>query len=134
MYNEDQKIAFHFSPNLNIAFLQELYGDDWQQAEMVFESTVQQLRQELQLSENRFHEGDMPGLKKVIHKMKPLFGYIGLNQHMEAFATFEGVCLESETPSAAEKEFRHIQAITSEAIKTAENEFLRLKQYNTQYL
>ncbi len=134
MYNEDQKIVFLFSPKLNIDFLKELYGDDLQQAETVFESVIQQLGHEQQLAENRFHEGDMPGLKKVIHKMKPLFGYIGLNEFMEEFAQFERVCMESETASAAENQFRHIQVITTEAIKTAENEFLRLKQYNIQYL
>ena len=80
MYNEDQKIAFYFSPELDTAFLQELYGDDLQQAEFVFESTVQQLRNELPLVESRFHDGDIAGLKKVVHKMKPLFGYTGLNE------------------------------------------------------
>ncbi|HRN57748.1 MAG TPA: hypothetical protein PLL71_14920 [Agriterribacter sp.] len=131
MYNEDQKIVFHFSSELDIAFLQELYSDDLQQAEMVFESSVQQLRNEQQLAESRFHDGDMPGLKKVIHKMKPLLGYLGMNKYMEEFAAFEQSCTR---PAAAEDGFHHIKAITLEAIKTAEAEIKRLKQHNTQYL
>lgn len=134
MYNEDQKIVFLFSPELNFEFLKELYGDDLQQAEMVFESTVQQLRSEQQLAESRFHDGDIPGLKKVIHKMKPLLGYIGLNGYMEEFAAFEKICLESGTATYAEKGFHHIRDLTDHAIKTAEKEFLRLKEHNTQYL
>ncbi len=134
MYNEDQKIAFHFSPQLDAVFLQELYGDDLQQAEAVFESTVQQLRIELPLVESRFHDGDTAGLKKVIHKMKPLFGYTGLNETMQEFASFEQVCAQAETMAEAESGFHHIIATTLEAIRIAENEIRRLKQYNTQYL
>lgn len=134
MYNEDQKIAFLFSPELNNAFLQELYGDDLQQAEIVFESSLQQLRSEQQLAESRFHNGDMQGLKKVIHKMKPLLGYLGLDRMMDEFAAFEQVCLLAETAEAAENGFQHIKAITAEAIKAAEKEVQRLKQHNTQYL
>ena len=134
MYNEDQKIAFYFSPELDTAFLQELYGDDLQQAEFVFESTVQQLRNELPLVESRFHDGDIAGLKKVVHKMKPLFGYTGLNETMQEFASFEQVCAQAETMAEAESGFHHIIAIRLEAIKIAVNEIKRLKQYNTQYL
>ncbi len=50
MHNEEHKILFAFSPDLDVDFLQELYGDDLQQAEMVFESSVQQLRNELVLN------------------------------------------------------------------------------------
>src|SRR5690606_20123397 len=105
-----------------------------QQAELVFESTVQQLRSELLLVESRFHDGDTAGLKKVVHKMKPLFGYIGLNETMQEFASFEMVCAQSETMAEAESGFHHIIAISLEAIKITENEIKRLKQYNTQYL
>ncbi|HRP57509.1 hypothetical protein [Agriterribacter sp.] len=134
MYNEDHKIAFNFSPELDVAFLLELYGEDLQQAELVFESTVQQLRAELQLAENRFHDGDTAGLKKVIHKMKPLFGYIGLNETMQEFASFEAVCAQAATMAEAEGGFHHIRSISLEAIKITENEIKRLKQYNSQYL
>lgn len=134
MYNEDQKIAFHFSPELDTAFLQELYGEDLQQAEFIFESTVQQLRNELPLVESRFHDGDTAGLKKVIHKMKPLFGYIGLTETAREFASFEAVCAQAETMAEAESGFHHIITISLEAIKITENEIKRLKQYNTQYL
>ena len=134
MYNEDQKIAFHFSPELDTAFLQELYGEDLQQAEFVFESTAKQLRNELPLVESRFHDGDIAGLKKAVHKMKPLFGYTGLNETMLQFASFEQVCAQAGTMAEAESGFHHLVTIGLESIKIIENEIKRLKQYNTQYL
>ena len=134
MHNEEHKILFAFSPELDVDFLQELYGEDLQQAEMVFESSVQQLRNELVLAEARFHAGDTPGLKKVIHKMKPLFGYIGLNEIMQEFAAFEEVCLKAGSIIEAEKGFNDITSVTQQAIQKIEKEIKRLKQFNTQYL
>lgn len=134
MYNEDHKTGYHFSPGLDNEFLQELYGDDIQQAELVFETSVQQLRTEQQLAEARFHDGDLPGLRKVIHKMKPLLGYIGLNKYLEEFSLFENTCMQSASVTDAETGFYHIKVLTSDAIRVAEQEMTRLKQHNTQYL
>jgi len=134
MHNEEHKILFAFSAELDVEFLQELYGEDLQQAEMVFESSVQQLRNELVLAEARFHAGDTPGLKKVVHKMKPLFGYIGLNEIMQEFAAFEDVCVKAESIAETEKGFNDIATVTEQAIQKIEKEIRRLKQFNTQYL
>lgn len=134
MYNQEQKILFLFSSELDTTFLQELYGDDTQQAEIVFESSVQQLKSEIILAESKFHDGDIPGLKKVIHKMKPLFGYLGMNDTMQEFAAFEDVCILAKTPAGVESGFDNITAITQQSIQKAETEIKRLKQYNTQYL
>ena len=134
MYNEEQKISFRFSPELDIDFLQELYGEDLQQAEMVFESSAQQLRIELSLAEARFHDGDIPGLKKSVHKIKPLFGYMGLNKIMSEFAAFEQECAQANEPALVEPGFQHIRMIAAEALQKVDNEINRLKQYNTQYL
>lgn len=134
MYNQEQKILFAFSPELDTAFLVELYGDDLQQAELIFESSAQQLRSEIMLAETKFHDGDVPGLKKVIHKMKPLFGYIGMNEVSEEFAAFEQACLAANSPAEIENQFQNIIIITQQSLQKADKEIKRLKQHNTQYL
>ncbi|MBS1749321.1 MAG: hypothetical protein JST63_05415 [Bacteroidetes bacterium] len=134
MYNEEQKILFRYSQELDVSYLQELYGEDLQQAEMVFESSAQQLKSELSLAEARFHDGDIPGLKKIVHKMKPLFGYIGLNKIMSEFAAFEQECAQVIEPASVESGFQRIRMITEEALQKVDTETKRLKQYNTQYL
>lgn len=134
MNNEDNKILYAFSSDLDVDFLQELYGEDLQQAEMVFESSLEQLRKELNLAETRFHAGDAPGLKKVVHKMKPLFGYIGLNEIMAKFAAFEDVCVKATHISETENGFNDIKMLTEHSMQKIEKEIKRLKQFNTQYL
>ncbi|MFT3948585.1 MAG: hypothetical protein QM763_16600 [Agriterribacter sp.] len=134
MHNTENKIMFAFSEELDTAFLQDLYGDDLQQAEMVFESSAQQLKTEIILAQAKFHDGDLQGLKKVIHKMKPLFGYIGMNEVMEEFAAFEKVCLEEQAATNLEQQFQYILITTQQSLLKAEKEVKRLKQFNTQYL
>ena len=134
MNSTDNKIIFTFSEGLDVSFLQDLYGDDLQQAEMVFETSVQQLKTEISLAQARFHDGDMQGLKKVIHKMKPLFGYIGLNDVMEAFAVFEKECAEEGSAANLEQKFQDILIATQQSVIKTEKEVNRLKQFNTQYL
>ncbi|MBW7890655.1 MAG: hypothetical protein H3C48_06470 [Chitinophagaceae bacterium] len=134
MYNEDQKTAFLFSPELDNDFLQELYGEDLPQAEMVFESSVQQLHNGQQVMDTRFHDGDLEGLRKIVHKVKPLLGYMGMNSFMEEFASFEQKCTQFQTAAEAENGYEQIKAIAGEAIKMGEKEVSRLKQHNTQHL
>lgn len=125
---------FEISSDLNKGFLQELYGDDYQQMEMVFEATVDQLVAEIKLAKSRFHEGDVLGLKKVTHKMKPLFGYVGLDEIMAVFAAFEEKCLSGATITEVEQDFLNIVSLTEDALQKIDKELKRLKQFNTQYL
>lgn len=134
MHNEVDKWQFSFSPNLDITFLKELYDNDFGQAEMVFNTSAEQIRIELGHARERFSAGDTAGLKKVIHKMKPLFGYVGLNKIISDFAAFEEVCAGAESISQTENGLKHIVAITEEALQTIDSEAGRLKQFNTQCL
>lgn len=125
---------FTFSEGLDAGFLQDLYGNDLQQAEIVFETSAQQMKAEIALAQVKFHDGDLQGLKKVIHKMKPLFGYIGMNDVMETFAVFEKECMEEGTAADLEQKFQHILIATQQSLIKTEKEVNRLKQFNTQYL
>lgn len=125
---------YTFSESLDTGFLLDLYGDDFQQAELVFETSAQQMKTEIVLAQAKFHDGDLQGLKRVIHKMKPLFGYIGMNDVMEDFATFEKECAEETAVANLEQRFQHILITTQQSLLKTEEELKRLKQFNTQYL
>ncbi len=134
MHKEAGKIQFNFSPQLDVVFLAGLYDTDYEQAELVFETSSEQIRIELQHAREKFSAGDAAALKKVVHKMKPLFGYVGLNKIISDFAAFEEVCAGAEYISQTENGFNHIVAITEEALQTIDSEATRLKQFNTQCL
>ncbi len=133
MYNQEQKILFRFSPDLDTGFLDDLYGGDFQQAQIIFESTVLQLRNDITLAESIFLSKDVTGLKKIIHKMKPLFGYTGMNETMHLFAGLENDCAAAQTTTELEEKFYHIMAIANRAADKIETEINRLKEHNTEH-
>ena len=133
MYNQEQKILFRFSADLDTDFLNDLYGDDFQQAQLIFESTAKQLRNDITLAKSTFHDNDVVGLRKAVHKMKPMFGYTGMNETMELFAGFETDCASAQTTTELEKRFYHIIAIVNTAIDKIEIEIIRLKEHNTKH-
>lgn len=134
MHNEVDKLQFSFSPHLDIEFLNGLYDADFEQAEMVFDTSANQIRLEMQIAREQFAQGDVLGLKKTVHKMKPLFGYVGLSKIICDFAAFEEVCAGAENIAQTENDFNHIVTITEEALQTIDSEAKRLKQFNTQCL
>jgi hypothetical protein len=134
MNKGEPEILFEFSPGLDTAFLRELYGDDLQQAEVIFESSLKQLKSEIMVAESRFHDGDVSGLKKVVHKMKPLFGYVGLGNMQEAFSAFEEDCARAQSPEEIVRGFGQLMDDTEKALQIIEAELKRLVQYNTQFL
>lgn len=133
MYNQEQKILFRFSPDLDVDFLHDLYGDDFQQAQLIFESTAPQLRSDITLAESTFHNNDVVSLKKIIHKMKPMFGYTGMNVTMHLFASFETDCASAQTTTGLEERFYHIISIANRAVDKIEIEINRLKEHNTEH-
>ena len=134
MNKGEPQILFAFSPELDIAFLQDLYGDDLQQAEMIFESSLNQLKVDLPVAETKFHDGDLSGLKKVIHKLKPVFGYVGMNDLQERYREFEDGCAQAQSAAEIEPTFSHIIRISEQAIQKIDAELNRIKQFNTQFL
>ncbi|PWU01712.1 MAG: hypothetical protein C5B52_06735 [Bacteroidetes bacterium] len=134
MNKGEPQILFAFSPELDTAFLQDLYGDDLHQAEMIFESSLNQLKAELPVAETKFHDGDLSGLKKIIHKLKPVFGYVGMNDLQERYREFEDGCGQAQSVAEIEPTFSQIIRISEQAIQKIEEELNRLKQFNIQFL
>ncbi|HEY6435534.1 MAG TPA: hypothetical protein VIY47_03015 [Ignavibacteriaceae bacterium] len=134
MYNQEQKILFRFSPDLDVDFLNDLYGDDFQQAQLIFESTAPQLRSDVALADSMLQNNDVVGLKKIVHKMKPMFGYTGMNETMRIFSDFETDCASAKTATELKERFYHIMAMANKAIDKIEIEIIRLKEHNTLHL
>lgn len=125
---------FEISSELNADSLYGLYEDDFSQMEIVFEATAGQLTTEVEQAKRRYEEADPIALKKVVHKMKPLFGYVGLDKIIPLFATFEEKCLSASGIAELKEDFLNLISITEDASQKIEKELERLKQFNTQYL
>lgn len=132
MYFEPRDQAFIFSEYFDISFLEELYGGDLVAAVEVFNSAHMQIVDELGFAAEHFKEGNIPAVKKVYHKIKPLFGYVGLTEVQDFVQRFEESCHQAQSKAQLQDAYDNINAIIGEAIIRIQQESERLKDHINQ--
>jgi hypothetical protein len=121
--------AFIFSEYFNVSFLEELYSGDMSAAVEVFNSAHIQIVDELGIAAGYFKSGDILAVKKVYHKIKPLFGYVGLTEVQDYVQRFEDSCQNAETKEQLLIAYENINGIIGEAIIRIQQETERLKDF-----
>ncbi len=124
--------VFIFSEYFNVTFLEELYSGDLSAAAEVFNSAHIQIVEELGIAAGHFQKGDIPAIKKIYHKIKPLFGYVGLTEVQDCVQRFEDSCQMSKNGKHLQTAYENINAIIGEAIIRIQQESERLKDFNNQ--
>ena len=95
----------------------------------VFGNSIDILNQEIPLMEEAYTNQDLNALLKVVHKLKPVFGFTGLLRQQELIGDFEQLCAGKGT-DAVREEFRTLmQSILISKI-VMEEEFSRLNIFN----
>ena len=125
-------VQFSFSTHFDQHFLNELYEGDLKSAEEVFHSSVVQLRQELDDAELLFSKNDITGLRKLFHRIRPLFGYVGLLGTQELVKTFEETCITFRESEGLLSAFESIKTVVWDASSKIAAEKNRLSDYNKQ--
>lgn len=129
MYPGQNEQAFIFSEYFNVAFLEELYSGDMPAAVDVFNAAHTQIVDELDIASNYFRSGDISAVKKVYHKIKPLFGYVGLTEVQDCVQRFEDSCQNAENTEQLLMAYENINGIIGEAIIRIQQESERLKDF-----
>jgi hypothetical protein len=132
MHSEPKDQAFIFSEYFDISFLEELYDGDLPAAVEVFNSAHIQILDELGIAADYFQKGDITSVKKVYHKIKPLFGYVGLTEVQDFVHRFEESCQHAARTAQLQTAYDHINEIIGEAIIRIQQESERLKDHINQ--
>lgn len=88
---------FIFNNKIDQTWLHSLYEYDYSYIAEVFNSSLDTLKEESPAFAAAFEANDMSALKKVAHKLKPVFGFSGLLDHQDQLANFENACRNSPT-------------------------------------
>src|ERR1700712_4842856 len=83
---------FSFSPEIDSEYIQSLYGDDF---EYIHEILLTVLNDYDGLAENvdlNYSSGNIAHLKSAVHKIKPVFGFVGLASIQQECLSFEQRC------------------------------------------
>lgn len=130
MHQEEKDKQYSFSEQFDRQFLDELYAGDTEAAAEIFQSSMLQIVEELQLAEEKARMGDIAGVRKIFHKIKPLFGYMGLLSVQDFVQHFEDQCGDSVLMSDVQISYDNIQEIIREALSLVREEHHKLNEFN----
>jgi HPt (histidine-containing phosphotransfer) domain-containing protein len=130
MYEEEKDRQYMYSDHFDHQFLEELYAGDTEAAAEIFQSSLTQIIDELKLAEEKALAGDFAGVRKIFHKIKPLFGYMGLLSVQDFVQHFEDQCGDSVLMSDIQIPYENIKEIIREALSLVGEEHQKLSEFN----
>jgi hypothetical protein len=124
-----KSLDFIYSGKLDASYLFELYQGDVYTTLEVFESSLLELNNELQLAETLFNKCDLRRLQFLYHKLSPLLGYMGLPKLQKQVQQFEEFCKRSQSTAEIASQFVYINILIADAMVVVRQELIRLKKF-----
>ena len=84
--------TFVFSDAINSQYIIELYAGDYVMIEETFTDVLMEYDGFVQKINTCFRDDDTAALKSAVHKIKPLFGFVGLTDLQTLCLRFENAC------------------------------------------
>lgn len=123
---------FIFNENIDSEFLFSMYEDDFSYIEEIFKTTLDQLNVVILDIPVSFNNQDVEGLRKIIHKIKPAFGFTGLLNTQKACKDFEDACINIKEADQLTNLYLPFWTVISESMETMQNQYDQLKEFNRQ--
>jgi HPt (histidine-containing phosphotransfer) domain-containing protein len=121
--------AFNFSPPIDSIYLIDLYAGDYVMIGETFTDVLMEYDDFVQQISACYERGDRAALKSAVHKIKPLFGFVGLLTLQAECQEFENSCLRSEAGVLAD-DFTALKNKLLNIRTLIETEKERLRQFN----
>jgi len=121
--------GYVFGDAIDSKYIIDLYAGDYVMIEETFVDVLREYDEFVERIITTYHEGDVAGLKSAIHKIKPLFGFVGLTGHQSQCLAFENGCPVMTSAQLAEA-FLPFQSALLEAKSIIEKEGQRLAAFN----
>jgi chemotaxis protein histidine kinase CheA len=129
---EDQFLhkKFIFNDKIDSAFLNSLYEDDFVYIEEIFKTTLDQLNPLMSEIPIVFNNNDTKTLKRIIHKIKPAFGFTGFLVTETACKEFEDSCSESTNSNDLASLYNPLMTLMAESRDIMEQQYEQIKEFN----
>jgi HPt (histidine-containing phosphotransfer) domain-containing protein len=129
MNNSLSDTTFSFSPPIDGKYLFDLYAGDYVMIEETFADVLKDYDSFVQVIFSSYQAKNIPALKSAFHKIKPLFGFVGLLSIQAQCQDFENACQRAEIPEWDDS-FNALKISILEARSIIEKEKARLTAYN----
>jgi HPt (histidine-containing phosphotransfer) domain-containing protein len=123
--------AFVFNSELDANYLFSLYGDDYIYMQEIFDTVLQDFESLTAHIDYSYASGNLAELKSAIHKMKPVFGFVGLTTVQQQCQQFETICLSASSPDTIAGDFEALKNKISVSRQIIEEEKKKLELFNS---
>jgi hypothetical protein len=122
--------VFVFSACFDALFLNDLYGGDMHAAAEVFGGSAGRIRESANLARVCLSDGaGSEPLRRVLHRIKPVFGYTGLNALQDSVGRFEALCTLEADRQQLLAEYLPLEQAMLRAAADIEREHARLADH-----
>ena len=125
--------GYVFSDAIDNKYIIDLYAGDYVMIEETFTDVLREYDEFVQKILITYHQGDIAALKSAVHKIKPLFGFVGLTTHQSQCLRFENGCL-AMTPGQLAEAFELLERNLLQAKSIIAKESQRLAEFNASML
>lgn len=125
--------VFTFCDAINSKYIIDLYAGDYVMIEETFTDVLREYDEFVNRIITTYHESDIAGLKSAVHKMKPLFGFVGLTAEQGQCLQFENGCLAMSREQRADA-FAALERMLLGTKSIIESEGRRLAAFNAAQL
>ena len=105
MNNPSAINSFIFNAEIDTNYLQSLYGDDYVYLQEVFSTVLNDYESLTDNIEYSYTSGNLTALRAAVHKIKPVFGFVGLTAVQQECQQFENTCGTVTSPDMLARDF-----------------------------
>ena len=122
---------FIFNDKIDRQYLFSLYEDDLIYIEEIFKTTLDQLTGVFSELPATFKAAESENIRKIIHKIKPAFGFTGFLGTEKACKDFEDACLNPGLNGSLAGEYHSLWLILKESMERMQKQYDQLKEFNS---
>ncbi len=121
---------FIFNDKIDSEFLFSLYDDDFMYMEEIYKTTLDQLIAVVTEVPVAFEERNVGELRRIVHKIKPAFGFTGFLNTEKACKHFEDVCTDDIKPDELVRLYDPFWALLVDSMDKMQQQYDQLKEFN----
>ncbi len=121
-------VEFIFDSRLDTKFLNEIYFGDKEHASIVFEKFLQTIHAQLHEIESTFNSGNSELFRQKVHKLKPVFSFVGLTWLTDKAELIENHCKQYSWTGPLKELYKDFRNDIIEFIPVIEKELVKLKE------
>ena len=108
MNNPVSNKTFIFNAAIDPQSINNLYGDDYDYIEEVFDTVLQEYETLANHIAAAFAASDLSNLKSSVHKIKPIFGFVGILEVQHECQQFENLCQSAASVLAVSSDYQNL--------------------------